>query len=80
MLLLDSLSTYKYSLFFRPEQSGLSKVNAAAETLLGINPDVVIETHNYNITTVENFDHFMKRIAVRNEEGDFTHINCFIPY
>lgn len=56
-------------LFFRPEQSGLSKVNAAAETLLGINPDVVIETHNYNITTVENFDHFMKRIAEGSLKG-----------
>merc|ERR1719400_2377753 len=49
-------------LFFQPHQAGLSKVAAAAKTLEGINPDVVFETHNYNITTVENFDHFMGRI------------------
>merc|ERR1711936_361721 len=49
-------------LFFQPHQAGLSKVDAAAKTLEGINPDVVFETHNYNITTVENFDHFISRI------------------
>lgn len=27
-----------------------------------INPDVSFETHNYNITTMENFMHFMDRI------------------
>ncbi|TNM96593.1 hypothetical protein fugu_016254 [Takifugu bimaculatus] len=27
-----------------------------------INPDVSFETHNYNITTMENFTHFMDRI------------------
>nr|CAI5826743.1 unnamed protein product [Callosobruchus analis] len=46
-------------LFFQPHQSGLSKVEAAAETLRNINPDVDILTYNYNITTVENFDHFV---------------------
>merc|ERR1719471_2120668 len=49
-------------LFFQPHQAGLSKVAAAAKTLASINPDVEFETHNYNITTVENFDHFMGRI------------------
>merc|ERR1711936_197698 len=49
-------------LFFQPHQAGLSKVAAAAKTLEEINPDVVFETHNYNITTVENFDHFISRI------------------
>merc|ERR1712066_935390 len=49
-------------LFFQPHQAGLSKVAAAAKTLEAINPDVEFETHNYNITTVENFDHFMGRI------------------
>ena len=48
-------------LFFQPHQAGLSKVDAAAKTLFSINPDVQFETHNYNITTVENFDHFMGR-------------------
>lgn len=49
-------------LFFQPHQSGLSKVEAAANTLTFINPDVAMETHNYNITTVDNFTHFMDRI------------------
>lgn len=48
-------------LFFQPHQAGLSKVSAAAKTLENINPDVSFEVHNYNITTVENFDHFMER-------------------
>jgi len=50
-------------LFFQPHQAGLSKVAAAALTLTNINPDVEMETHNYNITTVENFDHFMSRLS-----------------
>ncbi|XP_034948470.1 ubiquitin-like modifier-activating enzyme 5 [Chelonus insularis] len=49
-------------LFFQPHQVGLSKVDAAAKTLESINPDVQIETHNYNITTVDHFDDFMKAI------------------
>ncbi|XP_023328548.1 ubiquitin-like modifier-activating enzyme 5 [Eurytemora carolleeae] len=55
-------------LFFQPHQAGLSKVEAAARTLENINPDVQFETHNYNITTVENFEHFMSRIS----EGSLT--------
>lgn len=49
-------------LFFRPEQSGLSKVAAAVATLTGINPDVVFEDYNYDITSLDNFDHFMDRL------------------
>lgn len=49
-------------LFFQPHQAGLTKVDAAAETLKNINPDVDIMSFNYNITTVENFEHFMKII------------------
>merc|ERR1719192_2338308 len=49
-------------LFFQPHQAGLSKVDAAAKTLESINPDVIFETWNYNITTVDNFDHFVERI------------------
>merc|ERR1719492_660383 len=56
-------------LFFQPHQAGLSKVAAAAKTLEEINPDVVFETHNYNITTVENFDHFMSRIKEGSLNG-----------
>ncbi|XP_034340235.1 ubiquitin-like modifier-activating enzyme 5 [Arvicanthis niloticus] len=50
-------------LFFQPYQAGLSKVHAAEHTLRNINPDVVFEVHNYNITTVEHFEHFMSRIS-----------------
>ncbi|CAO2633775.1 Ubiquitin-like modifier-activating enzyme 5 [Lemmus lemmus] len=50
-------------LFFQPHQAGLSKVEAAEHTLRNINPDVAFEVHNYNITTVEHFEHFMSRIS-----------------
>ncbi|XP_047484270.1 ubiquitin-like modifier-activating enzyme 5 [Penaeus chinensis] len=56
-------------LFFQPHQAGLSKVAAAANTLQFINPDVTFETHNYNITTVDNFDHFMDRIKTGSLTG-----------
>lgn len=49
-------------LFFRPDQAGLSKVEAARLTLSDINPDVQFETYNYNITSVDHFDHFLDRI------------------
>lgn len=49
-------------LFFQPHQAGLSKVEAAKGTLRNINPDVEFEVHNYNITTLDNFQHFMDRI------------------
>lgn len=50
-------------LFFQPHQAGLSKVEAAEHTLRKINPDVSFETHNYNITTMDNFTHFMERVS-----------------
>ena len=48
-------------LFFRPEQSGMAKTAAAAETLTNINPDVELESHTLNITTLNGFEEF-KRI------------------
>uniref|UniRef100_A0A8C0IVX0 Ubiquitin-like modifier-activating enzyme 5 n=1 Tax=Chelonoidis abingdonii TaxID=106734 RepID=A0A8C0IVX0_CHEAB len=57
-------------LFFQPHQAGLSKVQAVEHTLRNINPDVQFEVHNYNITTVDNFQHFMDRISYGGlEEG-----------
>ncbi|CAG9828435.1 unnamed protein product [Diabrotica balteata] len=56
-------------LFFQPHQSGLSKVEAAAETLRSINPDVDIHTYNYNITTVENFDNFTEVLRTSSLTG-----------
>jgi len=56
-------------LFYQPHQSGLSKVEAARDTLLHINPDVEIEVHNMNITTMENFKIFVDRIKHGNLDG-----------
>lgn len=50
-------------LFFQPYQAGQSKVEAAANTLRYINPDVEIEIYNYNITTVDHFQDFMNTIS-----------------
>ena len=49
-------------LFYTPDQCGMSKVAAARKSLSFINPDVEFEDYNYNITTVDNFEHFMGRI------------------
>jgi len=56
-------------LFFRPEQSGMSKVDASVATLTGINPDVVFEAYNTNITTNENFEHMIDRIKHGGLDG-----------
>ena len=45
-----------------PDQAGLTKVQAAERTLGFINPDVEIETHNCNITTVDGFQCFTRAI------------------
>lgn len=56
-------------MFFRPEHTGLSKVEASRHTLEEINPDVKFETYNYNITSVEHFDHFLDRIRHGSLDG-----------
>jgi len=56
-------------LFFRPEQAGMKKTDAAHETLAEINPDVQFETHAYNITTMDNFDHFLNKIKTGGLDG-----------
>ncbi|KAK9884276.1 hypothetical protein WA026_005228 [Henosepilachna vigintioctopunctata] len=56
-------------LFFQPHQSGLSKVEAAAETLQNINPDVEILSFNYNITSVDNFEHFQSTLLTQGCDG-----------
>jgi len=53
-------------LFFRPNQCGMTKTDAAKQTLLEINPDVSIDTHTYNITLMDNFDHFVQCITKGN--------------
>lgn len=56
-------------LFFQPHQAGLSKVDAAAKTLFSINPDVKFETYNYNITTMDNFKHFLSVLQSGGKEA-----------
>ncbi|XP_045481517.1 ubiquitin-like modifier-activating enzyme 5 [Harmonia axyridis] len=56
-------------LFFQPHQSGLSKVEAAAETLRNINPDVEILTFNYNITLLDNFENFQSSLIHQGMNG-----------
>lgn len=53
-------------LFFQPYQAGQNKVEAAATTLQYINPDVEIETYNYNITTMDHFEDFTNIIRYIN--------------
>ncbi|XWS51414.1 hypothetical protein CRYUN_Cryun12cG0174200 [Craigia yunnanensis] len=49
-------------LFFRPEQVGMTKPDAAVQTLSDINPDVVLESYTLNITTVQGFETFMSSL------------------
>ncbi|CAG9312259.1 unnamed protein product [Blepharisma stoltei] len=57
-------------LFFRPDQAGLSKVEAAKQTLLEINPDVEIDAFSYNICTMDNYDHFIQQISTGGKNGE----------
>ncbi|KAJ6294265.1 hypothetical protein OIU76_022365 [Salix suchowensis] len=60
-------------LFFRPEQVGMTKTDAASQTLSDINPDVVLESFTMNITTVQGFETFMSSLRNKsfrpNKEG-----------
>eukprot|EP00268_Persea_americana_P028359 TRINITY_DN2753_c0_g1_i1.p1 TRINITY_DN2753_c0_g1~~TRINITY_DN2753_c0_g1_i1.p1 ORF type:complete len:472 (-),score=105.87 TRINITY_DN2753_c0_g1_i1:473-1765(-) len=53
-------------LFFRPEQVGMTKTDAAVQTLSDINPDVVLESYTLNITTVKGFETFMEGLTNKN--------------
>ncbi|GLJ49460.1 hypothetical protein SUGI_1047780 [Cryptomeria japonica] len=50
-------------LFFRPEQVGMTKTDAAVQTLTNINPDVLLESYTLNITTVKGFEKFMESLT-----------------
>ncbi|KAJ4850111.1 hypothetical protein Tsubulata_000582 [Turnera subulata] len=47
------------------DQCGMTKTDAAVQTLSDINPDVVLESYTLNITTVQGFDTFMS--SLRNK-------------
>ncbi|XP_039139125.1 ubiquitin-like modifier-activating enzyme 5 [Dioscorea cayenensis subsp. rotundata] len=57
-------------LFFRPDQVGMTKTDAAVQTLSDINPDVVLESYSLNITTVKGFDTFIESLKRRKPEED----------
>ena len=73
----SSLLTYKrlhkvgYTVHTYNLLPGLSKVEAARDTLITINPDVDFVINNYNITSVQNFEHFMSTIS---EGGESEHV------
>ncbi|KAI3943620.1 hypothetical protein MKX01_039248 [Papaver californicum] len=49
-------------LFFRPEQCGMTKTDAAVQTLSDINPDVILESCTLNITTMQGFETFVESL------------------
>lgn len=49
-------------LFFRPDQAGMTKTDAAVQTLSDINPDVVLESYTLNIATMQGFETFMSSL------------------
>ncbi|XP_030475849.1 ubiquitin-like modifier-activating enzyme 5 [Syzygium oleosum] len=57
-------------LFFRPEQVGMTKTDAAVQTLSDINPDVVLESYTLNITTLQGFGTFMSSLKNKSFRQD----------
>ena len=54
-------------LFFQPHQAGMTKTDAAVQTLEDINPDTRLESYHMNITTVDGYERFEK--SVRGADG-----------
>lgn len=50
-------------LFYRPEQQGLKKVEAARRTLHDINPDTMVIPCAYDITSTEKWDDFVDALT-----------------
>ncbi|KAL7602601.1 hypothetical protein Lser_V15G21338 [Lactuca serriola] len=57
-------------LFFRPEQVGMTKTDAAVQTLSEINPDVVLESFTMNIATVQGFETFVSSLKNKSFRQD----------
>ena len=49
-------------MFYLPSHEGLAKVEAAKKSLNDINPDTLIEAHNLNVCTIENYNSFKNKI------------------
>ncbi|KAH7277007.1 hypothetical protein KP509_39G030100 [Ceratopteris richardii] len=68
-------------LFFRPEQAGMTKTDAAVQTLLQINPDVILESYTINITTMDGFNKFvesLKRQVMSHTRGGSTGVDLVL--
>ncbi|OEL27891.1 Ubiquitin-like modifier-activating enzyme 5 [Dichanthelium oligosanthes] len=65
-------------LFFRPEQVGMTKTDAAVQTLSGINPDVVLESYSLNITTVKGFETFLASLTARSSHERSTGVDLVL--
>ncbi|CCW65293.1 unnamed protein product [Phytomonas sp. EM1] len=50
-------------LFYRPEQQGLKKVDAAKMTLEGINPDTCVVPYAFNITHADHWEDFSNALT-----------------
>ncbi|XP_042380512.1 ubiquitin-like modifier-activating enzyme 5 [Zingiber officinale] len=49
-------------LFFCPDQVGMTKTDAAVQTLEEINPDVLLDRYSLSITTVKGFEVFVESL------------------
>ncbi|XP_051208721.1 ubiquitin-like modifier-activating enzyme 5 [Lolium perenne] len=65
-------------LFFRPDQVGMAKTDAAVQTLSEINPDVVLESYSLNITTVKGFETFLGSLKARSSHGRSTGVDLVL--
>uniref|UniRef100_A0A453QPV8 Ubiquitin-like modifier-activating enzyme 5 n=1 Tax=Aegilops tauschii subsp. strangulata TaxID=200361 RepID=A0A453QPV8_AEGTS len=65
-------------LFFRPDQVGMTKTDAAVQTLSEINPDVVLESYSLNITTVKGFETFLGSLKARSSNGRSTGVDLVL--
>lgn len=69
-------------LFYTPDQIGLTKVQAAKETLEKINPDVEIEVFSCNICSTDSYLEFIEKIkkgSLKNSNVDLV-ISCVDNY
>uniref|UniRef100_A0A6B2L6P5 Ubiquitin-like modifier-activating enzyme 5 n=1 Tax=Arcella intermedia TaxID=1963864 RepID=A0A6B2L6P5_9EUKA len=57
-------------LFFRPDQAGKTKTQAAYETLNEINPDVIYEPHTCDITKTEHYSTFLNRLRYGGKDNE----------
>jgi ubiquitin-like modifier-activating enzyme 5 len=48
----------------------MTKTAAAEQTLVDINPDVEFEAHTYDITSIDNWAHFLDRITRGGKGGN----------